>query len=667
MCLRPILVLINIGEGWLAQNEHMILSLTPLVPAYLISSVISALLAWFCWQRHEINGAREYAVVALSQSLWTVGLIFELTSPSLEGKIFWDNAEFVTAASWLLAFLAFTLRYTERRLPRPQIMFALLAMPLVALIVLAYTDPLHGLIRAHIRLVPGPSYNTLLYDFTGPLWALAIYIYGAYLACVLMLLINPARSNPIYRSQIGLLLTGSLAPIIGSVLTLSLLAGYPDRDISPFTFAIGSMLVAWALFRYRLFDLVPIARDVVVESLADAVFVLDPHWRLIDLNPVARNLLRSVDIDLSRLGIDGLPDAWQDTILRAHAGAQYQIQELELRTSAGVRQVELQLQPVFSRRGVHCGSIAVVRDITERKTVEAELEMYRAQLEARVEARTAELRTTNQLLQQEITHRQQLEAHMIQGQKLEALGRMASGIAHDFNNVLTVVRGAADLMIAERAPDDPDMPDLAAIKQATTQAVALTRQLLAFSRGQALQLAAVDLATVVGEFTDILRRLAGPQIRLRHDLQTGTTTVLADVSQLQQVLVNLVINARDAMPTGGELAISVRRVASAAPDHPTTVAREQSIRLTVADCGTGMDVLTRQRLFEPFFTTKEPGRGTGLGLPVVYGIVTQLGGTIQVESTLGSGTTFIIDLPPIGRTPLGTTWMHQNIDLSHKE
>jgi two-component system cell cycle sensor histidine kinase/response regulator CckA len=108
-------------------------------------------------------------------------------------------------------------------------------------------------------------------------------------------------------------------------------------------------------------------------------------------------------------------------------------------------------------------------------------------------------------------------------------------------------------------------------------------------------------------------------------------------------------------------------VASDAPDHPTAVAREQSIRLTVADCGTGMDVLTRQRLFEPFFTTKEPGRGTGLGLPVVYGIITQLGGTIQVESTLGSGTTFTIDLPPIDRTSLCTTWTHQNIDLSHEQ
>jgi two-component system cell cycle sensor histidine kinase/response regulator CckA len=233
---------------------------------------------------------------------------------------------------------------------------------------------------------------------------------------------------------------------------------------------------------------------------------------------------------------------------------------------------------------------------------------------------------------------------------------MASGIAHDFNNVLTVVRSAADLMIGQRAPDDPDMPDLSAIKQATAQAAALTRQLLAFSRGQSLQLATVDLATVVGEFADILRRLAGTQIELRLDLQTGRTAVLADVSQLQQVLVNLVINARDAMPSGGKLAISVCPTGATAPHALATFSNEQSIRLTVADCGTGMDALTRQRLFEPFFTTKEVGRGTGLGLPVVYGIVTQLGGTIQVESTLGSGTTFIIDLPTIDRSPLYTTW-----------
>jgi signal transduction histidine kinase len=621
----------------------MILSATFLLLAYLVSGVISALIAWYCWQRHEVNGAREYAVVALSQSLWTIGLVFELTSPELDGKIFWDNAQFITAVGWLLAFLAFTLQYTERRLPRPRITFALLAIPLVALVVLAYTDPLHGLIRAHARLVPNQSYNVLLYDFTGPLWALAIYIYGTYLGCVLMLLINPARSNPMYRSQIGLLLAGTLVPIIGSMLTLSLLADYPDRDISPFTFAIGSMLVAWALFRYHLFDLVPIARDVVVENLADAVFVLDPHWRLVDLNPAARRLLNTVDIEVSRLGTDVLPDAWRETILRARAGELYQTQELELPTPVGVRQVELRLQPVFNRRDIHCGSIAVVRDITERKAIEAKLDMYHTHLEAHVEARTAELRMTNELLQQEITHRQQLEAQIIQGQKLEALGRMASGIVHDFNNVLTMVGGTTQLMIAQRGPDDPDMPDLAAIKHVTTQASALIRQLLAFSRGQALQLAAVDLATVVSEFADILRRLVGPQIALQLNLQMGTTTVLADESQLQQVLLNLVINARDAMPTGGKLTISVSYT-----DAP-------SIRLIVADSGTGMDALTRQRLFEPFFTTKEAGRGTGLGLPVVYGIVTQLGGAIQVASTLGSGTTFTIDLPPIDRSPLSTT------------
>jgi signal transduction histidine kinase len=634
----------------------MDLSPTLLVPAYLISSVISGLIAWYCWQRHEVNGAREYAVVALSQVLWTVGLILELASPDLGGKIFWDNAQFIAMAGWLLAFLAFTLRYTERGLPRPRIGFALLAMPLIALVVLAYTDPLHGLIRANVRLVPGQSYNALLYNFTGPLWVLTIYSYGAYLGCVLMLLANPARSNPMYRSQIGFLLVGTLVPIAGSVLTLSLLADSPDRDISPFTFAIGSSLVAWALFRHRLFDLVPIARDIVVDNMADAVFVLDPHWRLVDLNPAARCLLGLVGIKVSQLGVDVLPEAWQQPILRARQGALEQTHELQLPTPAGVRQVELRFQPVFNRRDLHCGLIAVVRDITDRKVVETELEMYRAQLEARVEVRTAELRRTNELLQQEIMHRQQLEAHIIQGQKLEALGRMASGITHDFNNVLTVVRGAADLMIAQRTPDDSDMPDLAAIKQATTQAGALIRQLLAFSRGQALQLAAVDLATVVGDFADILRRLAGPQIDLQLDLQIGATMVLADVSQLQQVLLNLVINARDAMPTGGRLAISVRRAVAPTSNVASRPTSAQSIRLKVADCGTGMDVQTRQRLFEPFFTTKEAGRGTGLGLPVVYGIVTQLGGTIQVESTLGLGTIFTIDLPPIDRSPLSTTW-----------
>jgi signal transduction histidine kinase len=212
--------------------------------------------------------------------------------------------------------------------------------------------------------------------------------------------------------------------------------------------------------------------------------------------------------------------------------------------------------------------------------------------------------------------------------------------------VLTVVRGATELIIAQRAPDDPDMPDLAVIVQATTQAAGLTRQLLAFSRGQTLQLAPLDLAKVVAEFADILRRLAGPRITLRLELHPGAATVLADMVQLQQVLVNLVTNASDAMPDGGQLTIGVGRCGHAAPG------RGLPVRLTVADSGSGMDELTRQRLFEPFFTTKEPGRGTGLGLPVVYGIVTQLGGEIRVESAPGRGATFTIDLPPIEDSPL---------------
>jgi PAS domain S-box-containing protein len=619
----------------------------PLILLYVVSSATSALVAWYCWLRHEVVGAREYAAVALSQSLWTLGYIFELTSADLAGKIFWDNAQFVTTATWIGAFLAFALRYTERPLPRPRVTAPLLAAPLLALVLLAYTDPWHGLIRANSRLVPGNFSDALLYDVTGPVWALALYAYGAYLGCVLMLLLNPARTHPLYRRQIGLLVVGSLVPIAGSVLSLTFLADAPSRDISPFTFVISSILVAWALFRFRLFDLVPIARDVVVESIADAVFVLDADGRLIDLNPAARALIDATTLGVNRLPADLLPDAWRRHVARARAGNRYEVQELELPTRAGARQVELRLQPVYSRRGAYRGCVAVVRDITERKAVEAELYTYRERLEALVEARTADLRAANELLQREMTRRRQLEAQIIKGQRLEALGRMASGIAHDFNNVLAVVRGAADLLATRRAHAEQDRADLAAIAQATTQAATLTRQLLAFSRGQSFELAPVDLALAVGEFADILRRLAGEQVELLLELQPGNATILADVGQLQQVLVNLVINARDAMPAGGQLAVGVSRVTIRASDDASAARWGESVRLTVADSGTGMDELTRQRLFEPFFTTKEPGRGTGLGLPVVYGIITQLGGAIQVESAPGRGTTFTIDLPPL--------------------
>jgi CheY-like chemotaxis protein len=218
---------------------------------------------------------------------------------------------------------------------------------------------------------------------------------------------------------------------------------------------------------------------------------------------------------------------------------------------------------------------------------------------------------------------------------MEAVGRLAGGIAHDFNNLLMVVRGYVDIMTARLDAGQPLNGEVDQIRRAADSAISLTRQLLAFSRRQVLQPRVLDLDTVVADLEPMLRRLIGEDIELTTVLEARPGRVEADPGQLEQVIMNLVVNARDAMPRGGRLII--RTAQGPAPDR--------RILLGVTDTGRGMDAETQSRIFEPFFTTKEKGKGTGLGLSTVYGIVEQHQGGIEVESVLGRGTTFRISLP----------------------
>ena len=245
--------------------------------------------------------------------------------------------------------------------------------------------------------------------------------------------------------------------------------------------------------------------------------------------------------------------------------------------------------------------------------------------------------------------RSSLEEQLWQAQKLESIGRLAGGIAHDFNNLLTVINGYSQLLLAKLSPGDPLRASLAEIYKAGDRAAGLTRQLLAFSRKQVLQPRVLDLNRVVEEMRGMLGRLVGEDVKVRIALNAGSETVHADPHQLEQVIMNLAVNARDAMPHGGKLWIetsTVERGESHVPSHPEACAGRYVV-LAVRDSGMGMDDATRQRIFEPFFTTKEAGKGTGLGLSMVHGMVEQSGGHVEVYSELGRGTTFKIYLPAL--------------------
>ncbi|MBI4885665.1 MAG: PAS domain S-box protein, partial [Acidobacteria bacterium] len=253
----------------------------------------------------------------------------------------------------------------------------------------------------------------------------------------------------------------------------------------------------------------------------------------------------------------------------------------------------------------------------------------------------------------DITDRTELQMRLLQAQKMESIGRLAGGIAHDFNNLLTIINGSADLALLNMPREHDLRGDLEQIRLAGERAATLTRQLLAMSRQQILRAEIVDLNAVVEQMQSLLHRLIGEDIQLALTLSPEQVHIQADPSQIEQVILNLALNARDAMPDGGVVTIETGRVEldeAFAADHPTAIPGPHVV-LGISDTGAGMDEVTRKRIFEPFFTTKELGKGTGLGLSTVYGIVKQSGGTVWVESQPGEGTTFRIYLPCVDEDP----------------
>ena len=394
---------------------------------------------------------------------------------------------------------------------------------------------------------------------------------------------------------------------------------------------------------------------LLAENVIDVIWTMDLNWKVIYASPSCEILTGYSDDEIVGMTLDqlltpGSMDLSKKTLaelLSPENMAQQEypnffLPQLELRFKDGSRSVYIEVKGSFLKdcQGQPIGMVGVARDITERK---------------------------------------QLEEQFLQAQKMEAVGRLAGGVAHDFNNILTAITGYAELLLINPDIQAPVSRDVKDILQAAERAASLTRQLLAFSRKQVLQPQRLDLNQVVANLDKMLRRIIGEDIDLVTVLGHDLGAVQADPGQIEQVVMNLAVNARDAMPQGGKLTIETADAdldAAYAQEH-LEVHPGPYVMLAVSDNGVGLDQESQARIFEPFYTTKELGKGTGLGLSMVYGIVRQSGGFIYVYSNPREGTTFKIYLPRLeaaedlaaglGRAPDRCEWGSETILLVEDE
>ncbi len=554
-----------------------------------------------------------FALGLSHQFIWIFAFIMGLIDSDIVNKLYWDNFINWGMFGYLLFYIVFSMLFFGYSFEKYKKWYYMFVFCGFVLLIPMFIIPDHPVMRFNIWVDNVSNFSIIRYTNGPYLWFVTIFgfiLLGFLIASFIIFIFK--SKDKVRKSQALLILIALSIPTFASItMIFGSELGIFSHIVNLFliAFVISSVIIYNGIIRMQTLEILPVAKDNILEYSPDGVCIFDLNHNLVEIN---RNMLALLDHPSKKTILHkSFPDVfqrWKNLQSILHNEILEKI-EITTVTVGDMKHYDVKKIPLKDEMQRVLGFLLIFQDITMRKTWESKL----------------------------IQSKDELEEKFRQAQKMESIGRLAGGIAHDINNILTIIIGNAQLLLENLQPNDENVTSLNEVLTAAESASKLTKQLLAFSRKQVLKPEIFNLNWLIDRIKNILSRTIREDIRVKINLENPVSSIKADVSAMEQVIMNLAINAQDAMPNGGTLYIATKEI-----ENDLQV---KYVQLTVSDTGLGMSNEIKAHLFEPFFTTKPKGEGTGLGLATVYGTIAQFGGYIEVQSELGQGTTFLIYLP----------------------
>ena len=568
----------------------------------ILSTILATALAIYFWRHRHMTGATPAAWMILAAGIFAFGYLLQLISTDLSGQIFATNIQYVGIVALPVAWFAFSLRYTGHDKWLTSRALLLLAIIPSVTAVLAWTNSFHGLMWHGGHLESSGPFVIIAKTYGPWFWVHTSYSYVLIILGMVALVQRLFRPPRLYREQSIALMISVVVPLGWNVVYVFNLAPLYRIDLTPSAFTVSGLALAWGLFRLRLFDIVPVAHETIIESMSDGIIVVDTQNRTVDLNPIAERIIDFPMFKAIGQSVEHVLSAQPKLVELLH-GFMDKPSEVVIETGGIQRYYQVNISTLHDRHGRPKGRLVILHDITEHKLVEAR----RKELEDR--------------------------AHL--ASRMSTVGEMAAGIAHEINNPLATVIGYASLLLKRDIPSEIK-EDLKLINRGAQSVADILERLLTFAGQRQVEWDFVDINRILENAIEFRKHsLLNNAIEVIKKFDPDLPKAMVDGGQLQEVFLNLIINAETSMMEshgGGKLIIK-------------TDTTDNNIRICFKDDGAGISEGNINKIFDPFFTTKEAGKGTGLGLSISYGIITEHGGRIYAESEYGKGATFIIELP----------------------